>query len=187
MLFSLVFQMGQCHGGGYCFIAPALLHKRALLSVTAKTPLWSTTKLPAAYQLRPSSSYLACCGILHVNLITRSIVDMTATLWQQGGRSETEGCCQAEKSSGNLMSFCSSEPAEFKGADWTHHLLHLRAQERRFYSLCFIIVQVSSTKISFFSSTLSFHWIIKPLFWIASHLLLFYTRQFQHYHALQQL
>lgn len=31
MFLFLVFQMGQCHGGGYCFIAPAQFKLNTLL------------------------------------------------------------------------------------------------------------------------------------------------------------
>lgn len=54
MFLFLVFQMGQCHGGGYCFIAPTQLNEQALLSVTATIPLRRTTQLPAASELTPS-------------------------------------------------------------------------------------------------------------------------------------
>lgn len=44
--------MGERHGRGYSFIAPAWISEEALLSVAARTPLWSTTKLPASAEHR---------------------------------------------------------------------------------------------------------------------------------------
>lgn len=36
MFLFLVFQMGQCHGGGYCFIAPAQFKLNALLELLSE-------------------------------------------------------------------------------------------------------------------------------------------------------
>lgn len=67
-------QVGERPGGGHSFIAPAQWRVQALLRVTANTPLWRTTKLPAASGLEPS------VGIRRV----RPGVEYDGTTWAPG-------------------------------------------------------------------------------------------------------